>query len=216
MDELIKSIRIGAVDFFGMVIPGILLISICTLGFFLPILFLIVASYQIAIDWRTLYADTATPIFFVAIIFSYVLGYILRLSSPDELDEESAKAVIQRESEKNPKFLEEDGWPYDLTNKSEKYPYSKFREYLKKRGHLELLEELVTWCPDNEFREGAVWDDLKNRKGKPIAKTKRSKSAVNEMKMKVRVQCPELSALIESKRDISVSWLAHGQLSKYP
>ncbi|HMB21266.1 MAG: hypothetical protein ACM33V_06150 [Chloroflexota bacterium] len=198
MDELVKSIRVGAVDFFGIIIPGILLIAMYIIGFFVPILFLIMDISNATIKWQELYAQNATLFAFILVIFSYVLGYILRLSSPDKLDKESAEIVIEEEKKLNQDF-DDDGWPYNLKNKKEKYPYSRFREYLKKRGHLELLQELVTWCPDEELKEGAVWDDITHPDGTPIPKTKRSKSAVNEMKMKIRLQCPELSALIESK-----------------
>jgi hypothetical protein len=198
MNELIKSIRVGAVDFFGIIIPGILLIAMCALGFFMPLLLIIMDILGVAINWQEALSKNTTLIFSTLVIFSYVLGYILRLSSPDELDRESAKIVIKQEKKFNLNF-DEDGWPYDLGNSTEKYPYSKFRDYLQKRGHLELTEELVTWCPDRDFTEGAVWDDVVHTDKSPIPKTKRSKSAINEMKIKVRVQCPELSALIESK-----------------
>jgi len=206
MNDLIKSIRVGAVDFFGIIIPGILLITMCTLGFFMPLLLVITnisgISLSAGIDWQGILSKNAplilSALIFALIVFSYVLGYILRLSSPDELDKKSAKKVIDKEKRVISNF-EDDCWPYNPDDKTEKYPYSRFRDYLKKRGHLELIEELVTWCPDKDFEEGAVWDDVKRDDGIPVLKTKRSKSAINEMKMKVRIQCPELSALIDSK-----------------
>ncbi len=206
MNDLIKSIRVGAVDFFGIMMPGILLLTMCTIGFFIPLILIIMnltGSSIAGIDWQEILSRNVslilTILVFAVLVSSYVIGYILRLSSPDELDKKSAKKVIEKEKRASANF-EEDCWPYNLDDKTEKYPYSRFRDYLKKRGHLELIDELVTWCPDDQLdKDGGIWKDETHSNGKSIPRTKRSKSAINEMKIKVRLQCPELSALIESK-----------------
>lgn len=198
MNELAKSIRFGTVDFFGIIIPGFLVISMYFIGCFTPILFFLVdVTHTEDIDWNAIYSNYWLLILLALIIFSYVLGYIIRLSSPDELDKESAKRVINSEIRKGVD-IEKDGWPYDLGNPMEKYPYSKFREYLIKRGHEHLTRELVTWSADEFPPPGATWPD-EALDGKAISMTKRSKTTINKMKMCIRMHCPELSGLIESK-----------------
>jgi len=199
MEEFVKSIRVGAVDFFGIIIPGVLLLSMSITGCFIPLLLIISGISGANIDWQAIYSENSSLILFVLVIFSYVLGYILRLSSPDELDRISAREVIKKERKIDPNF-KEDGWPFNPEDEKDKYPYSNFREYLVKRGHVELTKKLVTWCPDDQLTgDKPTWEGEKGPDGKAILKTKRSKTDINKMKMKVRVQCPELSALIESK-----------------
>jgi hypothetical protein len=198
MDELVKSIRIGTVDFFGIVIPGVLLITMLLVGAFMPLVTIIMDVSMVSVCWQELVSQNMVLILFALVILAYVFGYILRLSSPDELDKISADYVIDEEVDKTIN-IEKDGWPYNRDNKLEKYPYSKFREYLQKRGHRELTEKLVTWGEDENPAPDATWPDEKDGDGNPIPMTKRSKTTVNKLKMKVRIHSSELSGLIESK-----------------
>ena len=198
MNDMLKSIRVGAVDFFGILIPGLLLIVICGTGFFLP-MFLLVLDLTGAgeVHWLILEPVWTGTALFVLIVLSYVLGYVLRLSSPDQLDRISAEYVLTKEREHN-KYFDVDAWPYDFQDPQDKYPYFNFRNYLVKRGHTHLTDELVTWGHDEKVMKGESWPD-KARGGKSIKITKRSKSVINKMKIDVNIYCPALAGLLESK-----------------
>jgi hypothetical protein len=106
-------------------------------------------------------------------------------------------------------WIEKDGWPFNPGNPKDKFPYLKFREYLIKRGHGELVEELIAWKKENEDDSAPI--KTSNSK-KPSIKPKRSKSHINMMKMSIRLYCPDLSMLVESKeahiRLMSGTWAA--------
>jgi len=197
MNEIAKSIRMGTVDFFGVLVPGILVITMVALGVFMPLLSLLMDISNINIKLEAIDLNAATLILASLIIFAYVLGYILRLSSPDALDRISAKKVIVKEIKAGTDMVA-DGWPYDPDNPKDKYPYFNFRNYLLKRGHEHLTKALVTWGSDADWSAGKTWSDKGSDK-KPIVITKRSKSTVNKMKMDVRLHCPELNGMLESK-----------------
>jgi len=198
MNEMIKSIRVGSVDFFGILIPGLLVIVVCGFGFFIPIFLLILdLTGATNVPWTVTDSTLIVFILFVLIVLSYVLGYILRLSSPDELDKISAKYVIEREK-KISRYFNEDEWPYDFNDPLDKYPYFNFRNYLQRRGHTHLTKDLVTWGPDEKVMNGEFWPAT-GMGGKPTKITKRSKSTVNKMKIDIRMYCPELTGLLESK-----------------
>jgi uncharacterized protein YacL len=113
MNETFKSIRIGTVDFFGILIPGLLTTVTFAVGFFVPIIMFIL--YIAPTNILEMIQDPKYIAFILVmlVIFSYVLGYILRLSSPDELDKISARNVILKEldrmSEQEEKEQEETG-----------------------------------------------------------------------------------------------------------
>jgi hypothetical protein len=221
MDELnnmVKSIRVGTVDFFGILLPGLLAVVVCAIGFFIPILMLILDFTGTATaHWMISDPTLIAFILFVLIVLAYVLGYILRLSSPDELDRISARYVTDREK-KISKYFYEDEWPYDFNDPLDKYPYFNFRNYLIRRGHIHLTEDLVTWGPDEKVMNGDTWAATGNS-AKPITITKRSKSTVNKMKIDIRMYCPELVGLLESKeghiRLMAGTWAAF-KFSKRP
>jgi hypothetical protein len=180
-------------------------------------------------------------IIFLLVIFSYFLGYILRLSSPDVLDRKSAIKVIWGEYTKSlqsdapltirdqivsikdaprafkkwaglltvswrdvKKWIKKDGWPFDPSNPKDKYPYLHFRKYLEKRGHEQLARELATWEPEAE-KADTISQSVDEPERKPLkpsssaGRKQRSKSIVNMMKMSIRLYCPDLSSLVESK-----------------
>src|SRR5215212_1308947 len=97
INNMMKSVQVGTVDFFGILVPGLLASITSLVGFCVPV-FLFVWN----ISGASLPITTSPPVLwgfglFLLLVFSYVLGYILRLSSPDELDKISARNVILRE-----------------------------------------------------------------------------------------------------------------------
>jgi hypothetical protein len=164
MNEFSKSIWVGTVDFFGIIIPGLLIIVMCTLGFMIPIATIIQDLYGVQLDSLDIGTNSIWIMILPLVMFSYLFGYILRLSSPDVLDRKSAKKVIKRElaqaAQKGipltvEKWMEEDGWPFNPYNRADKYPYLGFKRFLKTRGHEDLIKkELVSWGPDRGIPSG--------------------------------------------------------------
>jgi hypothetical protein len=189
---------------------------ICTIGFFIPICLLILDFTGSPPQWAAPDSGLVAFLLFVVIVLSYVLGYILRLSSPDKLDRISARYVLKGES--TSKYFRQDEWPYSPSDPLDKYPYFNFRNYLIRRGHAHLTKHLVTWGPDEMSMNGKSWPD-KGEDGKPIKVTKRSKSTVNKMKIDIRLYCPELTGLLEGKeghiRLMSGTWAAF-RFSRWP
>lgn len=195
MEDIIKSVRLGTIDFFGILIPGLLAVVIFGVGFFIPLLLLILdITGPVSLFQGEPEPSVVVFILFVLTVLAYVLGYVLRLSSPDELDRVSGEYVTKRERKLNKSFKEE--WPYDYEDPLDKYPYFNFRTYLIKRGHTHLTRDLVTWGPDDQV--GLPWLDENGRKPSVLV-TKRSKTTVNKMKLDIRLYCPQLTGLLESK-----------------
>jgi len=225
MDELVKSIRVGTVSFFGIVVPGVCLITMLSVGTILPLIVLYVGVTGFSFPLKDIYDSFTLLILAILVIFSYIFGYILRLSSPDLLDRISAKKVINTEAKKRylkfypklstrmkvakklswylkrntrktatKKFYRQDGWPFRPENPMDKYPYLEFRDYLEKRGHFHLTKDIVTWGEN----VGENWssEDLSEN---PIRITRRSKTTINKLKLKVRLYCPGISSLLEAK-----------------
>lgn len=140
MEELAKSIRVGTVNFFGVVVPGLLLLFVMYIGFVMPVISTLalitcddpnireqtittvkeldatsavtktvetttiqqtlsdvvnIAANQFGPEkWATDYQILNV---LILLVLSYVFGYILRLSSPDELDRISAIHVLKEE-----------------------------------------------------------------------------------------------------------------------
>lgn len=210
MLNFIRSLKIGTVNFFGVAIPGFMLLFFSFIGFFVPVITLALCISNISWNYfESLYGEAKLVLLTIIIIFAYIFGYILRLTSPDELDKISGQIVLDKyrkdskQSQNNqkspslfrklfkkseevpknpdwPKNWEDDGWP--LSNEDgDKYPYYYFYRYLEKRNLGDATKELVTWGPPNDGD-----------------KFQRSKTAVNKMKMDVILYCPELAGLIES------------------
>jgi hypothetical protein len=123
----------------------------------------------------------------LVIILSYIIGYILRLSSPDDLDKISAKKVLKRLT-----LEEKEVWPY--TDKPyDKFPYFNFQKYLKARDLGHLLEH-VKWGDETEETK------------------KRSKTVINIMKIDIMHNCSTLYSFVEANeahiRLLSGTWLA--------
>ena len=260
MDDLSKTIRVGTVDLFGIVIPGMIVIAMCVIGFFVPLASIVVDISHAETTPIEMDTNELLLALFLLVIFSYVVGYILRLSSPDQLDRKSAINVIKGEYFKKElksvpltlrdyvpalkdrwhvfkkwyestfvswdeikEWIKDDGWPFDPGDLTDKYPYNNFREYLKNRGHDDLAMVWATWEPCSSNKGSADSENKSEQKtSKKVAsetKCQRSKSNVNRMKMLIRIYCPELSALIESKeahiRLMAGTWAAF-KFSQWP
>jgi len=86
----------------------------------------------------------AAAVLAIILILAYVIGYVFRLSTPDELDEKSARIVLAKIN------AEEDHWPY-RGEKGNKFPYFHFKEYLEHRKH-EKLASYVKWDEKNRSK----------------------------------------------------------------
>lgn len=200
MLAVLRSLRLGVINFFGITIPGILLITFIFFGLILPTLtfafnyiyILNINNYN-SVDsltkFRKLLSYLAKFDFYIVlyiIILAYVIGYIIRLSSIDELDNKSANKV-KKEMEKKKENSEVEVWPFDYEN-SDKFPYSKYRIYLHARG-LDDLKKYVFWGKptDDEDKEDATFVK------------KRSKTHINDMKLKIFAsKYDKLISIVES------------------
>jgi hypothetical protein len=219
--ELFRFFRLGIVNLVGVTLPGLLTLFFLGVGFIWPLLIFVFdlnqwfAGVDRAAAWKTmdsLYSSNRGIITSLMIILAYIIGYIIRLSTPDELDRISAKNVLKKMGEESTpeakdksagsesclKTLSEDideglsqaatvaarddSWPY-RGEKTNKFPYYYFKEYLTSRG-LNDEAELVKWGPPTNESETESF--------------KRSKTKVNLMKLEVSLCCPELSSVIES------------------
>ncbi len=208
MFELLRALRLGIVNIFGIAIPGFIIIFFIFFGLLVPIIS--TTFFLIGIDWSgstKFYENTKFEIFGLVVIFSYVAGYILRLSTPDDLDKVSAGQVLETLEKEDEKYQREEDkkeqnmWAFSSKKNSsgeyiDKYPYSNFKNYLKARNHIHLLK-YVTWGEGIEVDEKTA---------------KRSKTAVNIMKLDIIQECPELSEIVESNeahiRLMSGTWIA--------
>jgi hypothetical protein len=201
MVAFLRAIKVGAVNLFGVAIPGFLLMFFSLIGVVAPALAICFGYLHIGDFPIGLWESNKSLAIAVVVIFSYVAGYILRLSTPDEVDEPSAKGVI-KDYMKRGLELEIDCWPY--AGDKDKYPYDNFWYYLEERGLTDLRRE-VKWGRARE----------KTGEAPQVPETKfdkRSKTAVAKMKLDVMVNCPNLFAEIESNeahvRLMSGTWLA--------
>lgn len=189
MNEALRSLRLGAVSLFGVAVPGFVLIFLGAVGLLVPCLAM--SLHASGVSWRTAagfaHADRWLVVGAV-LIFSYVAGYILRLTSPDKLDKISIEQVLANLSAE-----ERAVWPC-RGDADDKFPYFHFRSYLKARGHDDLLPH-VLWGPDGDEET-----------------TKRSKTAVHRMKLDIFLANPQLSDVVDSNeahiRLMAGIWLA--------
>jgi len=206
MWELFRFFRIGIVNLIGITLPGLLVITFATIALFLPLMTLFLNGIHIGfqagvpdgtlLSLKTIYADNKFLLISLYIIFSYIIGSVVRLSSPDQLDKISANRVLktmaveQRKKEKpaagygkdldisDKQAAVADGWPYQGED-GDQFPYNHFKEYLVSRG-LDELTRLVTW------------------RGAQSGPERRTKTRVNMIKLDIEHQSPELAAVIES------------------
>ena len=132
-------------------------------------------------------------------------GVFFKLSEGHELSENYVKEQIG-------KFKDDDKWPFDPYNYFDKFPYFGFKAYLEQRKHDEKLVDCVDW--GDNFKKIEIPDDVKAKMDASSEKNKettedsqqgettnkrRSKTHINQMKMNIRVYCPELIDSLESK-----------------
>ncbi|HWS85638.1 MAG TPA: hypothetical protein VN282_01485 [Pyrinomonadaceae bacterium] len=111
MLELFRFFRLGLVNVVGVTVPGVLFLLFAGVGFVLPLSLFVLYFNQLLTavphyeGWLLVGAAyrenkaTLTVLFFV---LAYVIGYIIRLSSPDELDRKSAKESMRLVARENP------------------------------------------------------------------------------------------------------------------
>jgi hypothetical protein len=147
MLDFLRTIRLGGLSIFGVALPGLLLLGFASFGLLLPV---IAIMSQISPDasWMKFAEGTTGGKLIVLVmgvgIVGYTLGYVLRLFSPDKLDEISGPIVLSDMSEEERKC-----WPYTGC-KNDKFPYFLTYEYLKARG-LDKAAESVTWGADDSI-----------------------------------------------------------------
>jgi hypothetical protein len=193
LNDILRSLRLGTINLLGVTVPGFAFLFLMFFGFLVPLLVLfgVIAEasnnrlpHITLSNFPPLGSIPASVIGFVVAVLSYVIGYIFRLSTPDDLDKTSAKIVRANMRSENE---EDDTWPY-RDEPGNKFPYYHFKEYLEKRNHAELAKH-VKW-------DGKV----------------RSKTFVNEMKLETFILSPQLSAIVDSNeahiRMLFGTWLA--------
>ena len=226
MDELVKSIRVGTVSFFGIVVPGVCLITMLSVGTILPLVVLYVGITGYSIPLKNVYDSFTLLVLAILVIFSYIFGYILRLSSPDLLDRISAKIVIDTEARK---LSQKDIKGFSTKDEISKRLKWLFLQRDKKVAEIEIFYEKDSWPfrPENPMdkypylgfreylekrghshltKEIVTWGDKvgedwpnKDSSEKPIRITRRSKTTINKLKLNVRLYCPGISSLLEAK-----------------
>lgn len=203
MIDFFRFLRVGLINIIGVTVPGMLLLCLFALGVLLPISAAFIRLCQVLSGSEetacvSILSDLwgANRMIFLALflVFSYIAGYILRLLTPDGLDERSALLVLKRMDQEAGKdggqAAAEDKWPVRMDEtgtkleKEGKFPYKHFKEYLTARGHHDLAA-LVRW------EESATPLEF------PIP-AKRSKTHVNIVKLEILTRAPDLSAMVES------------------
>lgn len=196
MNETLRALSLGAVHLFGIAVPGFLLILLASIGLFVPAL--AIALHLSSPNWGVVisfYERNQVLIAAIILLLSYIAGYILRLSSPDELDHVSAQHALQQMDDNERRM-----WPYQ-GKEGDRFPYFHFRTYLEERDLYHLAEH-VKWGPPERPPDSSD-------KPKP---TKRSKTAVNAMKLDILLHQPNLASVVDSNeahiRLMSGTWLA--------
>lgn len=107
--ELFRSFRIGTVQLFGITLPGLLLVFLYSISLLVPlgILFYFVSwedlpskissdELKLLKNYYFIYKDHLLLIIILIVILSYIIGYIIRLSTPDDLDQISGRKVLRK------------------------------------------------------------------------------------------------------------------------
>lgn len=191
MNDILRSFRLGIINVLGVILPGLMFLFLLFFGCLMPVV-LLLGNVQSDITLDHLpplgrIPDSAAVL--IAAVLAYVIGYIFRLSTPDDLDKKSAALVIAKmKVEKGSETAAaDDHWPY-REESDNKFPYFYFKDYLEHREHHDLARH-VKW----------------NEKV-------RSKTFVNEMKLETALRCPQLASIIDSNeahiRLLFGTWLA--------
>lgn len=211
MVEFFRFFRLGVVNLLGVTVPGFLVLFLLGVGFVLPLAAvfddtaMVPAGHEparLVSSMHDLYLENRGIAISLVLIFSYLIGYLLRLSSPDVLDRVSAERVLDAMGAGSGKpggqAAAEDEWPF-RGEPDNKFPYFHFREYLESRGLTDLATH-VEWGP-------------------PGDRGKRTKKQVNLMKLEIALLSPQLSAEVESNeahvRLLAGAWQAI-RIGKWP
>ncbi len=196
MTDILRSLRLGIINILGITVPGLIVLFYVAIGFLAPCILLIRDLTTATIGPLPSGVPRLPPIgtvdpaagTAVVLLVAYIIGYVFRLSTPDDLDERSATWAVRKKMN-GVAGATEDAWPFRMED-GNKFPYFHFREYLEKRNHKDFAR-LVDWDEDEH---------------------KRSKTSVNRLKLETHARSPRLSALIESNeahiRMLFGAWLA--------
>jgi hypothetical protein len=129
MDELVKSFRLGVVQIFGIMVPGLVLLA--------SLAYALLGGNHLdwGIDWKSYRIEVAAGV----MILSYLLGFIVRLIPMDSLDFFASlwlklRLFVRRKWNRRPQGF---------------YPYRNLKDLLRADG-LKGLESYVLWGPDKE------------------------------------------------------------------
>lgn len=193
MTTILRSFRLGIINLIGVTVPGLIVLFLVCFGYLAPVVLLIQdlttgPDEAIASGFPNIPPiGIVSPAIAVSaiLVLAYIIGYIFRLSTPDDLDRISTKYAIKKMG--GVKAAYDDHWVHHGEPKN-KFPYFHFSDYLNHRRHYELVPH-VDW--DEEVR---------------------SKTSVNKMKLTIGIRSPQLSAIIESNeahiRLLFGTWLA--------
>ena len=231
MLELFMFFRLGIVNLVGVTLPGLLTLFFLGVGFIWPLLIFVFdlnqwfAGVERAAAWEAIdsfYSSNKGLITSLIIILAYIIGYIIRLSTPDELDRISAKNVLNKMGQESasPSKDKKDATKLASEIKGKK---DATESRLKKEREIDegfnpkaiVAAQEDRWPyqgeKENKFPYFYFKQYLSSRGhpelaelinwGPPTTKksdAKRSKTQVNLMKLEVSLRCPELSSVIES------------------
>lgn len=195
MADFLRGLGLGVINLLGVAVPGALLVTLVTGGLLFPALCValnvagvaipVLGTWPAAVGWAVLGAFGSV---------SYVTGYILRLTSPNALDEASVRRMERKGPQKRG-TTPAGGWPSKVGfhRPEDRFPYPGLSGFLKEAGHEDLCDYVV-WKP------GAVRDP------------KCDNSRVNRWKTDIKMYCPALAAAVASEeahvRLMSGTWLA--------
>ncbi len=203
MTEALNGLSLGVIHLLGIIFPGLMLFILFIVTACLPYMFLLQKLFpdsEVWIGWATLNSfmnGNTTVIVIAGFILSYILGYIIWLTTVDNLDILSAKKILKKKAKEYAKShngkneekkdlmyaaLEEEGWPY-RGDPTDKFPYLHLKGYLEKRG-LPNLAKLVTWS--RRLPLGGEAD------------IRRSKTIINYYKLEVISRSAILSSKMEA------------------
>ena len=219
MIDVIRSFRLGIINLFGIVIPGVFLLATLLYGIFFPVLIVVAQLLDTVYLSETkdtptltylsqLFEANAVFIILGFLITAYIVGYLVRLMTVDQLDEVSARKIRDRPSKVAvDEARSGPGLYYDPDDKTDNYPYKRFRQSLEDRG-MKKLAKMVKWSPGIEMLN----------KSSETPEKLLNKEHINMMKIEIAALKPELSAIIESNeahiRLLNGIWYAIGKTRK--
>ena len=141
MEELIKSFRLGVVQIFGILVPGLALLTCLAY----PIWLSQGAGDSLLLlkDWKSHRIEVAAG----ALTLAYVLGFVIRLIPTEWLDYFSIGWRNRRQKGESPRLIGD-------------YPYANFQDILSYAG-LKGLSRYVKWTKDGPRPTRAQVNSLK-------------------------------------------------------